>query len=63
MTAIHQHNHPELNLAERIEQARAIVEGAKERFTPLRAHVLELIIEDGKAIKAYDLLDLSLIHI
>lgn len=57
MNAIHQHDHPELSLPERIAQARAIVEGAKERFTPLRAHVLELIIEDGKAVKAYDLLD------
>ncbi len=57
MNTAHTHNHPELSLAERIEQARAIVEGAKERFTPLRAHVLELIIADGKAVKAYDLLD------
>lgn len=57
MNATHHHNHPELSLPERIEQARAIVEGAKECFTPLRAHVLELIIEDGKAVKAYDLLD------
>ena len=48
--------YPKLSLAERIEQARAIVEGANERFTPLRAHVLELVIEDGKAVKAYDLL-------
>lgn len=57
MNATHKHKQPELSLTERIEQARAIVEGAKERFTPLRAHVLELIIEDGKAVKAYDLLD------
>ena len=57
MSVKHHHDHPELSLPERIEQARAIVEGAKERFTPLRAHVLELIIEDGKAVKAYDLLD------
>lgn len=57
MSDTHHHDLPEMSLAERIEQARAIVEGAKERFTPLRAHVLELIIEDGKAVKAYDLLD------
>ena len=49
--------HPELSLAERIDQARVIVEGANERFTPLRAHVLELIIAHGKAVKAYDILD------
>jgi Fur family zinc uptake transcriptional regulator len=41
----------------RIEAARARVTGAGERFTPLREHVLELIISDGGAIKAYDLLD------
>ena len=57
MSAAHNHDKQELSLTERVEQARAIVEGAQERFTPLRAHVLELIIEDGKAVKAYDLLD------
>ena len=47
----------EITLTDRIDRARQIVEGSGERFTPLRAHVLELIIEDGNAIKAYDLLD------
>jgi len=47
----------DIKLDDRIQRARRIVEGAGERFTPLRAHVLELIIEDGNAIKAYDLLD------
>lgn len=47
----------ETTLTHRIDRARQIVEGSGERFTPLRAHVLELIIEDGNAIKAYDLLD------
>jgi len=56
MSTIHHHNHPDLTISERIDQARVIVEASKERFTPLRAHVLELIIEDGKAVKAYDLL-------
>lgn len=46
----------DMTLDERVDRAREIVEGAGERFTPLRAHVLELIIEDGKAVKAYDLL-------
>jgi len=45
------------DLTQRITRARRVVEGAGERFTSLRAHVLELIIEDGKAVKAYDLLD------
>lgn len=44
-------------MQERLEAARSVVDGAGERFTPLRAHVLELIISDGGAIKAYDLLD------
>lgn len=45
------------SLSERVEAARQIVMNAGERFTPLREHVLELIITDGGAIKAYDLLD------
>lgn len=57
MNDTHHNDHPALSVAERIDQARRIVEGANERFTPLRAHVLELIIEAGKAVKAYDLLD------
>jgi Fur family zinc uptake transcriptional regulator len=44
-------------MQERLEAARSVVTGAGERFTPLRSHVLELIISDGGAIKAYDLLD------
>jgi len=57
MNTAHHHQHDQLSTSERVNQARAIVEGVNERFTPLRAHVLELIIEDGKAVKAYDLLD------
>lgn len=45
------------NTQDRLEAAREIVVGAGERFTPLREHVLDLIIRDGRAIKAYDLLD------
>lgn len=40
-----------------IEAARAVCVAAGERFTPLREHVLELVIADGGAVKAYDLLD------
>jgi len=44
-------------LEDRLESARGIVLDKGERFTPLREHVLELIITDGGAVKAYDLLD------
>jgi len=44
-------------LQERLSAAREICVAAGERFTPLREHVLELVIEDGGAVKAYDLLD------
>jgi len=44
-------------LEDRLESARGIVLNKGERFTPLREHVLELIITDGGAVKAYDLLD------
>lgn len=50
----HEHTKP---LPERIETARQIVVNAGQRFTPLREHVLELILKDGGAVKAYDLLD------
>ncbi|RKQ71831.1 Fur family zinc uptake transcriptional regulator [Litorimonas taeanensis] len=45
------------SLSERLSSARNTVTSAGERFTPLREHVLELIISDGGAVKAYDLLD------
>ena len=44
-------------LEDRLELARATVLEKGERFTPLREHVLELIMSDGGAVKAYDLLD------
>lgn len=46
-----------MDVKEQIETARKICLEAGERFTPLREHVLELVIEDGGAVKAYDLLD------
>lgn len=44
-------------LSERLESARAISERHGERFTPLRAHVFELVCQQKGAVKAYDLLD------
>lgn len=41
----------------KLDAARDLCESRGERFTPLREHVLELVIEDGGAVKAYDLLD------
>ena len=45
-----------LDTMQRIETAAQLCREAGERFTPLRAHVFELIIADGGAVKAYDLL-------
>ena len=53
----HTHDAKPQTTQERVNAARKVCEAMGERFTPLRAHVFELIIEDGKAIKAYDLLD------
>lgn len=53
----HDHSHNDMSLDDRVAAARAVCEAAGERFTPLRTHVFELIIEDGGAVKAYDLLD------
>jgi len=41
----------------RLAAAAQLCRDAGERFTPLRAHVFALIIQDGGAVKAYDLLD------
>ena len=45
------------NIKDRVAHARQVCEAAGERFTPLRAHIFELLIEDGEPIKAYDLLE------
>jgi len=51
------HLHQDMSTEERLEAARKICQARGERFTTLRAHVFELIIDDGGAVKAYDLLD------
>ena len=51
------HTHDRPGAMERLEAARQLCERRGERFTPLREHVLELVIADGGAVKAYDLLD------
>ena len=44
-------------IQDQLKTARDLCEAAGERLTPLREHVLELVIQDGGAVKAYDLLD------
>lgn len=51
------HDPHNISTQDRIAAARASCEAAGERFTALRAHIFELIIEDGGAVKAYDLLE------
>jgi len=51
------HSHQNMSTQDRVEAARATCEVAGRRFTALRAHVFELIVEDGGAVKAYNLLD------
>jgi len=41
----------------RLDAARKIAEQKGERFTPLRAHIFELVCRHNGAIKAYDLLE------
>jgi len=43
------HSHQKMSTQERVEAARATCEAAGRRFTDLRAHVFELIVEDGGA--------------
>ena len=49
-------SHSHLSIQERLKAARLKCEAEGRRFTPLRAHVFELIIENDGVIKAYDLL-------
>ncbi len=52
-----EHSHPPLDKSERIAKARATCEAHGERFTPLRAHIFELLVDADGPIKAYDLLE------
>ena len=51
------HSHPPLDKNGRIEKARAVCVAHGERFTPLRAHIFELLVDADGPIKAYDLLE------
>lgn len=44
-------------LEDRLENARAVCEANGERFTKLRAHIFELILEEEGPVKAYDILE------
>jgi len=46
-----------VDVSQRLEFARKVSEQKGERFTPLRAHIFELVCQQNGAIKAYDLLD------
>ena len=45
------------DIARALRSAEAVCERKGRRFTDLRKHVYELILSDGGAVKAYDLLD------
>ncbi len=51
------HNHAPMGLKDRLETARTLAISRGERFTPLRAHIFELVCQQKGAVKAYDLLD------
>ena len=44
-------------LTARMDNARRVCDTHGERFTPLRAHIFELILKSEGAVKAYDLLE------
>ncbi len=44
-------------MPELLSRAKALAESKGERFTPLRAHIYELVCHNKGAVKAYDLLD------
>ncbi len=52
-----EHDHSMKSVSEQVNAARKICESQGERFTPLRAHIYELIVRAEGPIKAYDLLE------
>ena len=64
MEAAHTHSHAHVDsppsadsIARAVLRAEAVCNARGRRFTDLRKHVYELILADGGAVKAYDLLD------
>lgn len=57
---VHDHTHDakSLPLKERLREAEACCVDKGEKLTPLRRKVLELILKQGRAVKAYDLIRL-----
>lgn len=51
------HDTAPLSPEQRLEHAREVCRQAGERFTPLRAHIFELLVSSKGPVKAYDLLD------
>lgn len=45
-------------IAARLETAQALCEARGSRLTPLRRRVLEILLQQGRSIKAYELLEL-----
>ena len=51
------HSHAHADVATQLGRAEALCEGRGTRLTELRRQVLQLVLEAGKPIGAYDLLD------
>ena len=51
------HDHVPISATQMMSRAREICEEKGRRFTPLREHVFELIVNSPSPIKAYDLLN------
>lgn len=52
-----EHSHESGNHQDRLAKARETCEKHGERFTPLRAHIFELLVKADGPVKAYDLLE------
>src|SRR5690606_15353556 len=46
------------HIAARPETAQALCEARGSRLTPLRRRVLEILLQQGRSVKAYELLEL-----
>lgn len=54
---MHQHDHAPRSLATQLDQAASLCERRGAKLTELRRQVLSLVLEAGRPVGAYDLLD------
>ncbi len=59
----HEHSHSPADVRQSLAEAISLCESRGKRLTPIRAQVLELMLQSGRSLKAYELLEqMQVIH-